>query len=152
VLSLSPLPLGPSFGKPQSRFPTQTEGVLNDKLGVHNDCPFPCLSCTVTSSLERLSFATYDLVRSSSRKILLGKREQVPPNSKGLELINHRPKLEKESGDGSKPSPFKCHIKKVRGILEKHWPQPPRGLGMDEVEGALSPSGLSPLIAKHVPQ
>jgi hypothetical protein len=69
MCTLSSLPTVPSFGTPRSRYPPSGKESLMTTLRFLMTAHFPAVACC---SLERLSSTTCDLVRSSSRKILLG--------------------------------------------------------------------------------
>jgi hypothetical protein len=79
---------------------------------------FPAWRAAVTCYLERLNSAICDLVRSSSRKILLG-RENNSLSSESLKSINCRPESKKESGVRPHPSSIKGNILDADIIIKK---------------------------------
>jgi hypothetical protein len=115
----SPLPTGPSFGSPRSRFPPRWKGVSNDCSEVPDDCPFPCLACCCNQLSGVFELCNLCPGEIFIKEDLTRKRKQLSLGSKGPSRSTMRSESEKESGVGPKPSSIKGHIKEIQIILEK---------------------------------
>jgi len=132
-------PNGPIIWKPQIGVPTQVEKVswmisLRFLITTH----FLAWHDVVTISLECLSSATYVLVKSSLRKILLGRENNfllaLRARSWLVSNLNQRTRVELD------PSRTQAKLYQVsyKGYLDYPWEirfQPTWGLRMVEVEG-----------------